>query len=114
MTTPKSDGFITRGEHENHSGTIIMFPERKDIWRDNAVHAQQLIIDLANVIVNYEDVVFCVKPYLHNLVRDRLDSRVQFLEIDYDDIWARDIAPNFVVSKSEIRAVCWNFNSWGG
>ncbi|GHV06563.1 putative agmatine deiminase 2 [Clostridia bacterium] len=114
MTSPKSDGFLTRGEHEKHYGTIIMFPERKDIWRDNAVHAQQLILDLANTIIGYEDVIFCVKPHLRGLVRDRLDSRVQIFEVDYDDIWARDIAPNFVVSQSEIRAVCWNFNSWGG
>ncbi|WP_310605294.1 agmatine deiminase family protein [Anaerosporobacter sp.] len=114
MISPKSDGFITRGEHEKHFGTIIMFPERKDIWRDSAVHAQNLIIDLANTIVNYEEVFFCVKPHLCALVCNRLDSRVRIVEIEYDDIWARDISPNFVVNKSEIRAVCWNFNSWGG
>lgn len=114
MISPKSDGLLTRGEHEEHFGTIIMFPERKDIWRNNATHAQQLIFDLANTIVNYEEVVFCVKPHLYNIVRKRLDSRVRTVEIDYDDIWARDIAPNFVVSKTEVRAVCWNFNSWGG
>lgn len=114
MAPPKSDGFLTRGEHEKHFGTIIMFPERKDIWRDGAAHAQQLILDLANVIINYEDVVFCVKPHLHNLVHNRLDSRVSVLEIDYDDIWSRDISPNFVVNQSEVRAVCWNFNAWGG
>ena len=113
-TTPKNDGFWTRGEHEKHFGTIIMFPERRDIWRENAVYAQQLIIDLANVIINYEEVVFCVKPYLRNIVYKKLDSRIKIIEIDYDDIWARDIAPNFVVNNSEIRSICWNFNSWGG
>lgn len=114
MITPKQDGFWTRGEHEKHFGTIIIFPERKDIWRDNAVHAQQLSVDLANTIVNYEEVFFCVKPHLSTLVRHRLDGKVHLVEIDYDDIWARDISPNFVVNNKEIRSVCWNFNAWGG
>lgn len=114
MTTPKNDGFWTRGEHEKHLGTIIVFPERKDIWRDNAIHAQQLSIELANTIINYEEVFFCVKSHLRFLIRNRLDSRIHIVEIDYNDIWARDISPNFVVNSTEIRAVCWNFNAWGG
>lgn len=114
MTTPKKDGFSSCGEHERHEGTIIIFPERKDIWRDNAIHAQKLIIDIANTIINYENVFFCIKPHLCNLVSHLLDSRINIVEVDYDDIWARDISPNFVVNKTEVRAVCWNFNSWGG
>lgn len=114
MITPRRDGFWTRGEYEKHLGTIIIFPERKDIWRDNAVHAQQLSVDLANTIVNYEEVFFCIKPHLSAFVRHRLDGKVHLVEIDYDDIWARDISPNFVVNNKEIRAVCWNFNAWGG
>lgn len=114
MITPKIDGFFTRGEHEDHLGTILMFPERTDIWRDNAIHAQQLVIDLANVISEYEEVFFCVKPYLLDFAKKRLTNKVRYFEIEYDDIWARDVSPNFVVNQSEMRAVCWNFNAWGG
>lgn len=114
MITPKKDGFRSCGEHERHTGTIIIFPERKDIWRDNAIHAQKLCIELANTIVNYEDVFLCVKPHLRKRVSRSLDSKIRIIEIEYDDIWARDISPNFVVKNNEMRAVCWNFNSWGG
>lgn len=114
MSTPREDGFWSRGEHEQHLGTILIFPERTDIWRNEAVVAQQLIIDLANIIINYEEVFFCVKPHLKMLLNGRLDKKIRIIEVDYDDIWARDIAPNFVVNKSEMRAVCWNFNAWGG
>ena len=114
MITPKKDGFRSRGEHERHAGTIIIFPERTDIWRDNAIHAQKLCIDLANTLVNFEDVFLCVKPHLKGNAARLLDSRTHIVEIEYDDIWARDISPNFVVKNNEIRAVCWNFNSWGG
>lgn len=114
MLTPKKDGFRSCGEHERHIGTIIIFPERKDIWRDNAIYAQKLCVDLANTIANFEEVFLCVKPHLRSLVSRILDSRIHIIEIEYDDIWARDISPNFVVKGNEIRAVCWNFNSWGG
>lgn len=114
MSTPKIDGFTSRGEFELHQGTIMMFPERPDIWRNNAAIAQKLIIDLANIIANYEQVYFCIKPHHVPLVDGKLDSKVQLVLIDYDDIWARDIAPNFVVNKHELRSVCWGFNSWGG
>lgn len=114
VTTPKRDGFWVRGEHERHLGTIIIFPEREDIWRDHAIHAQDLIINLANTIVNFEEVFFCVKQQYFGHVKKLLDSRIHIVEIDYDDIWARDIAPSFVVNKREMRAVCWSFNAWGG
>ncbi len=114
MLSPREDGFWSRGEHEDHFGTIIMFPERTDIWRNGAQNAQQLIIELANIIINYENVLFCVKPHLKNKIRKKLNKKIQIVEAEYDDIWARDISPNFVVNKSEMRAVCWNFNSWGG
>ena len=111
---PKIDGFVSKAEFDEHSGTIIIFPERRDIWRDNAKPAQELIINLANEIIKREEVFFCVKKNLLSLIENRLDKRIRVIEIDYDDIWARDIAPNFVVKDKEIRAVCWNFNSWGG
>lgn len=114
MPTPRSDGFTSRGEFELHQGTIMMFPDRPDIWRNNAKVAQKLVIDIANIIINYEQVFFCVKPLMAPLVDGKLDSRVQLILIEYDDIWTRDIAPNFVVKNNELRSVCWGFNSWGG
>lgn len=111
---PQKDGFRSCGEFEKHWGTIIIFPERSDIWRNNAFDAQNLIIKLANIIINYENVLFCIKPHLVNKVSNRLDTRIKVVELDYDDIWARDIAPNFVVKDNHISCVCWDFNSWGG
>lgn len=114
MHTPKLDNFFSVGEFEKHFGTIIMFPERKDIWRNNASVAQKLIIQLANIIIKYEKVFFCIKPELLENIKGKLDEKIEIVQIDYDDIWARDISPNFVVRDGEIRAVCWQFNSWGG
>lgn len=114
MMNPKADGFWSRGEFEKHQGTIIMYPERNDIWRNNASIAKSLIIDMANTIINFEEVFFCVKPYLKDELKGKLDGRIQIICTDYDDIWTRDIAPNFVTDGHELRAVCWGFNAWGG
>ena len=114
MINPKDDGFWSRGEFEKHCGTIIMYPERNDIWRNNASIAKMLIIDLANIIINFEEVFFCIKSYLSEEVKGKLDGRIQVIYTDYDDIWTRDIAPNFVTNGHKLRAVCWGFNAWGG
>lgn len=114
MKNPLYDGFRSHGEHETHNGTIIMFPERSDIWRENAKIAQEQIIRIANIIINYENVYFCIKVHLLSLVVDKLDNRIKIIPIDYDDIWARDISPSFISDGEELRGVCWGFNSWGG
>ena len=114
MNTPKKDGFSSIAETSEHLGTIIMFPERPDIWRNNAKEAQEFIINLANIIIKYENVIMCVKSHLLPLLKERLNKNIKLFEVEYDDIWARDIAPNFIVRNEEIRAVSWEFNSWGG
>jgi agmatine deiminase len=114
MHTPLLDDFFSKGEHQKHQGTIIIFPERPDIWRCNATIAQKQIIEIANLLVTYEEVYFCIKPHLVHIVQNKLDSRIHILQMEYDDIWARDISPSFVTNGHKLRTVCWGFNSWGG
>lgn len=111
---PFLDGYKSVAENEKHSGTIIMFPERGDIWRNNAKEAQDLVLHIANTIIDFEPVLMCAKSYMVSALKKRLDSRIKIFEVDYDDIWTRDIAPNFVVKNNNLRAVNWQFNAWGG
>lgn len=51
------------GEFEEHHGTIAMFPFRNDIWRDDAVHMQEYILNLVSIISQYEPVfLFANRP----------------------------------------------------
>ena len=101
------------GEYEKHYGTIALFPFRNDIWRDDATHTQQYIIDLVNTIARYEPVIlFCKTGLISRLYG--IDKNVQVVECDYDDIWARDISPSFIIDGDSLRAIDWKFNAWGG
>lgn len=111
---PSTDGYRSVGEDQRHLATVIMYPERCDIWRNEAKYAQDLIIHIANTIVEFEPVLMCVKPHMVEQVRHRLNSHIKIFAVEYDDIWARDIGPNFVVKDSNLRAVNWQFNAWGG
>ncbi len=41
---------------------------------------------------------------------------MQAANIEYDDIWVRDIGPTFVVAEQPdtLRSIQWRFNAWGG
>lgn len=114
MNLPKDEGFYSHGEFETHDGTIIMLPYRSDIWRENARIAQNQIINIANTIINYEKVYLCTCFSIPKHLAEKIDKRISVINISYNDIWSRDISPNFVLRNEEIRGVCWGFNSWGG
>ena len=41
-------------------------------------------------------------------------GHVTFLHLEHDDIWARDMGPQFTRSRSgSLRVNDWNFNMWG-
>lgn len=106
-----SNGLI--GEFEHHYGTIVMFPIRNDIWRNNAVYMQNYILELISIISKYEPVfLFCQELYIDNL--GVLPNNVTVINSKYDDIWARDIGPTFVRDKGKIQCIDWKFNAWGG
>ena len=78
--------FRLPGEFEKQTATIFLFPYRKDIWRGEAKPIQQTIVDLANIVVQYEPVYLGVLPELkeylltsaNNMVRSCLEEELQF------------------------------------
>ncbi|MDR1628595.1 MAG: agmatine deiminase [Oscillospiraceae bacterium] len=114
-STPKADGFFMPAEFSPQRRVFMMWPERSDSWRDNAVHAQRAYADVANAICTFEEVVMFASREQHERCRSILDSRIRMEELIYGDAWARDIGPTFLINgKGELRAVDWQFNAWGG
>lgn len=111
MKNKSMNGAIAEFDH--HQGTIAMFPFRKDIWRDNAVHMQDYMIKLVSIISKYEPVFLFCQSWLTEKLRN-ISKNVTVIIAEYDDIWARDIAPTFVRYNGNIECVNWKFNSWGG
>lgn len=102
------------GEYELHNGTMVMYPFRTDIWRDNAIHMQSYIIGLVKKISKYEHVYLICSPHLLNSVSYLASASVSLLPIDYDDIWIRDTAPTFTRYNGRLICLDWTFNAWGG
>jgi len=90
-----------------------MYPSRTDIWRDGASHMRSYVLDMVKVISRFEHVFFvCEESHAGDVsIPERNVTR---LILGYDDIWARDISPTFVVRKGVLEAINWRFNAWGG
>lgn len=114
-TTPRQDGFRMPAEFEPHARCWMLWPERPDVWRDNARHAQKAFARVAQAISKFEPVTVGAPRHLIEEARSMLGSRVSVVPIAYNDAWVRDNGPTFVTnSTGEVRAVDWQFNAWGG
>ncbi len=114
-SNPAQDRFWMPAEFELHAGTWMLWPERPDNWRQNALPAQQAFTAVAQAIARFEPVTMGASRAQFQKARAALNASVRVVEISSDDAWARDTAPSFVVNaQGERRAVDWPFNAWGG
>jgi agmatine deiminase len=114
--TPAAEGYFMPAEFEPHEATWLLWPERTDNWRDGARPAQEAVLKVAAAIGHFEPVNLGVSPPLFDSVRSITPPGVQATNIEYDDIWVRDIGPTFVVAErpDTLRSIQWRFNAWGG
>jgi len=114
-STPQADGFRMPGEFEHHAGCWMLWPERPDVWRDNATHAQQAYTNVATAIAQFEPVTVGASTHQYANARAMLPDHIRVIELTSDDAWMRDCGPTFVANdKGEVRGVDWEFNAWGG
>ncbi|KAG5229960.1 agmatine deiminase [Salix suchowensis] len=120
---PVVHGYSMPAEWEPHSQTWMGWPERLDIWRDNALHAQLVFTKVAIAISKFEPVTVCASSAQWENARSQLPENVRVLEMSMNDSWFRDTGPTFVVRKNgsthgnikqHIAGIDWNFNGWGG
>lgn len=113
-TKPTLDGFHMPAEFDEHFATLLMWPERRDIWRNGARPVQRIIVQLAETISQFEKVIVGVLPTQFMNAKSLLPDNLSVMEVTYDDIWCRDTGPSFITNGTELRGVDWVFNSWGG
>lgn len=103
------------GEYEPHAKTWMLWPERPDNWRENAIPAQRAFVEVAKTISQFEPVNIGVNPTELENARSMLPQYVGVLEIGNNDSWMRDCGLTFVLNKQGIvRGIDWIFNAWGG
>jgi len=114
-TTPKQDGFRMPGEYEPHEKCWMLWPERPDNWRLNAVPAQKAFSQVAKAISQFEPVAMGVSKHQFEAAGNDLPSDVEIVVMESDDAWMRDTGPTFVKNGcNDLRGVNWDFNAWGG
>lgn len=113
--TPEQDTFWMPGEFESHEKCWMLWPERKDNWRNNAGPAQTCFAKVAQAISEFEPVYMGVSSQQLENAKKILSSDIRIVEMESNDSWMRDVGPTFVKhSHGEIRGVDWSFNAWGG
>ncbi len=116
-TTPRGDGYHLPFEGDEHEGTIILLPFRKDVWRHKGKEATLEFKTLIESIAKFEKVYVGVHPsiwaksikWLNNI------DNVEPIKVKYNDAWARDNTLIFVKNnEGNVKSVDFRFNSWGG
>jgi len=115
MSSPANDGYRMPAEFEPHAGCWMLFPQRGDVWRENAAPAQRAYADAARAIARFEPVTIGANREQYLTARCRMPDAVRVVEMASDDAWIRDCGPTFVVNDAgDVRGVDWLFNAWGG
>ncbi|MCR4831739.1 MAG: agmatine deiminase [Pseudobutyrivibrio sp.] len=114
-STPIEDGFFMPAEYEPQDRIYMIWPERKDNWRKDALPAQEAYKEVAFAISEFTPVTMLAnfKEYEH--ARKMLEPKVRVVEMPSNDAWCRDSGPTVLVNGSGQRRGCdWRFNAWGG
>ena len=115
QATPRADGFWMPAEWERHAGCWMLWPQRRDTWRDGGKPGQRAFVDVARQISRFEPVTMGVNRDQYANARAMLPDSVRVLELSSNDAWMRDCGATFVVNgKGQVRGVDWDFNAWGG
>lgn len=115
QATPTQDGFYMPGEFEPHQGCWMLWPERPDVWRNQAQPAQKVFAEVAAAIAQFEPLTMGVSAAQYATAQTMLPERVRLLQVEYNDAWMRDNGPTFVTNtQGEVRGIDWDFNAWGG
>lgn len=114
-STPKKDGFYLLIESIPHKNTWMIWPLMKDIWQKNCQPAREVFAQIANTINKYEPVKMIINETNWADARKMLDSNIELIDIKYQDSWARDMAPIYLINKEgeRRRAVHFYFTAWG-
>lgn len=113
---PRYDNYHMPFEGDDHQGTLMLLPYRKDTWRNGGIYARKAYKEVIKDIAKFEKVYLGIDNSIYNKVIDDFIGlkNVECYKVKYNDAWARDTMPLFVINDDKIRGVDFRFNAWGG
>ena len=115
-STPKDDGFYMPAEWHQHSGVLMLWPERSENWKEKAQPARIAFANVIKAISEFENVTVGVTTTGWDSAEQLIGTfpGVTMKKMEYDDVWTRDTGPTFLINKShQLGGVSWDFNCWG-
>ena len=111
-STPVEDGYYMPAEWEPHTRCWLLWPERTDVWRENAGPARAAFAAVVKAILDgNEDVTVCASPGEPlETAKTLLDKRTTVACVASNDAWCRDIGPTFLLQHHRSH----NANGCGG
>ena len=107
------------GEWSPHAATWLAWPHHAKDWPGKLAPVHWVYVEIVRLLTPHERVEILVEDdRLAKRVRTWLaDAGVDLARVGLhramtDRSWVRDSGPTFVVSDTEIAAVCWRFNAW--
>lgn len=114
MNNPTIDNYIFPFEGDKHQATIILLPYRKDTWEDGGRVASREFLEIVKAISKHELVILGKSKHVEYDTKDFEMENVRIVNVEYDDSWARDNTLIYLKNGSNLRAVDFDFNAWGG
>jgi agmatine deiminase len=99
VTTPRAQGFAMPAEWAPHARSWMVWPCRTELWGERMDAARRAYAEVARALVPYEPVTMIARPELTAEASLQCGQGISVLPLDYDDSWARDTAPTFVVDR---------------
>ncbi len=123
--TPAALGFHMPAEWEPHAATWLAWPHKEESWPGNFAPIPKVWVEMVralaphehvNILVNDDSAAATVRALLH--AAQVPVQAVSLHLIPTNDAWARDHGPTFITrrvdARSELAAIDWLYNAWGG
>ena len=113
---PVRDGFAMPAEWTSHARTWMAWPCRLEAWgsAEGMLLGRVGYAGVARAISGFEKITMAVRPQDREEAQFACGKGIDFLEVELDDSWTRDIGPLFVTDeKDAVAGVHWRFNAWG-
>lgn len=112
--TPLAAGYTMPGEFEPHTGCLMAWPTRAELWGHRLDDARTDYAAVANAIADFEPLFMVCSPGQAGQVRQLCATGVTPIELPINDSWIRDSGPAFVRNGAgTLAAVGFGFNAWG-
>jgi len=107
-------------EWEPHEATWLAWPHNPETWPGKMEPIPGIWVAMIRALSPGEKIHLCVNDAAMErevsdlLMKADLTRNVALHQIPTNDCWARDHGPIFVIQKTEIAALKFRYNAWGG